>query len=142
MFLAGKKKVPAGDFILVYDVSGSMSDQAISESLSQCAYIINEVRPKSVILIEHDAEITQVREFTWNDELPAEIKINGRGGTDFNPVFDYINTLNDIPDAVIFFTDGYGPHPSYPPEYPVLWVMVETAADLKMNFGEQIWLDL
>jgi hypothetical protein len=49
--------------------------------------------------------------------------------------------MDEFPEALILFTDGGGPHPKYPPEYPVLWVMVETSPDLKMNCGEQIWLD-
>ena len=141
IYLPGKRKRVTGSFVLVYDVSGSMSDQAITESLAEVRYIINEIHPKRVILIQHDAEITDVQEYESGEELPTEIELHGRGGTDFNPVFEYVNDLDEIPDAVIFFTDGYGPHPEYSPEYPVLWVMVETDSDLKMNFGEQIWLD-
>jgi predicted metal-dependent peptidase len=141
IYLPGKRKVPTGSFILTYDVSGSMSDKAVRDSLSECAFIVNEINPACVILIEHDAKITKVRKFERADELPTTIQLHGRGGTDFNPVFEYINDLDEMPDAVILFTDGYGPHPEYPPEYPVLWVMVETTPDIQMTFGEQIWLD-
>jgi predicted metal-dependent peptidase len=141
IYLPGKKKIPSGYFVLVYDVSLSMADEAIRESLTECAYIINEMNPVYVILIEHDVKITQVRKFERMDELPTEIQIHGRGGTDFNPVFDYVNDLDELPDCVVFFTDGGGPHPEYHPEYPVLWVMIDTPRDMEMNFGEQIWLD-
>ena len=141
IYLPGRKKIPTGDFVLSYDVSGSMSDKAISESLCECGFIINEINPARVILIEHDSEITQVRYFETEDELPTKIQINGRGGTDFTPVFSYVNDLEELPEALILFTDGYGPHPNYPQDYPVLWVMVETNPDVRMNCGEQIWMD-
>jgi predicted metal-dependent peptidase len=120
IYLPGKRKIPAGNFVLSYDVSGSMSDDAVRDSLSECGFIINEINPAYVILIEHDAKITKVRKFERMDELPTEIQIHGRGGTDFNPVFDYVNDLDELPEALILFTDGYGPHPEYPPEYPWL----------------------
>lgn len=141
--LPGRSKIPTGIYVLAYDVSGSMSDEAVKESLTECGYIINDYNPERVILIEFDAEIKGVpKVFERDEELPTHIQILGRGGTDFRPVFRYIETeLDEYPDAVIIFTDGWGPVPEIPPEYPVLWVMVETESDLKMPFGEQIWTD-
>jgi predicted metal-dependent peptidase len=141
IFLPGKRKIPTGNFILSYDVSKSMSDKAIVDSLTECRFIINEINPAYVILLEHDVRITQVRKFEKADDLPTRVQITGRGGTNFNPVFDYANDRDELPEALILFTDGKGRHPEYPPEYPVLWVMVETDPNIKMNFGEQIWLD-
>src|SRR5699024_7110524 len=51
----------------------------------------------------------------------ARLVFRGGGGTDFRPVFQRLE--EQPPKAVVFLTDGYGPVPEEPPEYPVLWVL-------------------
>ena len=52
-----------------------------------------------------------------------ELTISGRGGTDFNPVLDYINQHVHY-DGVIIFTDGCAPHPTPPrnKKTKILWL--------------------
>ena len=51
-------------------------------------------------------------------------KVKGFGGTDFRPVFDYIQKkMHEQPDLLLFFTDGYGTAPKRHPAYPVMWVL-------------------
>jgi predicted metal-dependent peptidase len=34
-----------------------------------------------------------------------------------------VENRGDIPDLLIYFTDGYGSYPPSEPGYPVVWVM-------------------
>ncbi|MHA2501978.1 MAG: VWA-like domain-containing protein, partial [Candidatus Kariarchaeaceae archaeon] len=57
-------------------------------------------------------------------KLPWEGRpFKGRGGTSFIPVFQWVENRGDIPDLLIYFTDGYGSYPPSEPGYPVVWVM-------------------
>jgi predicted metal-dependent peptidase len=50
--------------------------------------------------------------------------VTGFGGTDFCPVFRYIDEHSELDASLlIFFTDGYGTYPERPPAYPVMWLL-------------------
>ncbi|MBP5530444.1 MAG: hypothetical protein J6Y54_00235 [Lentisphaeria bacterium] len=50
-------------------------------------------------------------------------RFSGGGGTDFTPVFKYINEKRLNPNVLVFFTDGNGACPGANPSYPVLWLL-------------------
>lgn len=77
--------------------------------------------------IQEDVKITNQREF---DDYLANMKIKGLGGTDFRPVFSYVDELIAEKEFVnlkglIYFTDGYGEFPSRQPNYNTAFVFVE-----------------
>ena len=51
------------------------------------------------------------------------LQITGRGGTDFSPVIEYIDTNRDY-DGLIIFTDGYASRPPMPKNFRtrILWL--------------------
>ena len=57
------------------------------------------------------------------------VTIQGRGGTDFTPVFRYVEELrrnkelNDL-KALLYFTDGDGVYPRQPTEYQTAFVFL------------------
>lgn len=56
--------------------------------------------------------------------LPESLpEMCGGGGTDFRPVFDWVDAAGLHPDVLVYLTDGYGPAPDHPPAVPVLWVL-------------------
>ena len=67
------------------------------------------------------------------EEFEAYLKkmqLRGFGGTDFRPVFRYVDKL--IEDkafqnlkGLIYFTDGYGSFPEHKPNYTTAFVFVE-----------------
>jgi predicted metal-dependent peptidase len=65
----------------------------------------------------------------------------GRGGTRFEPVFDWIKEKSRqgvFPfDTLIYLTDGFGSFPDKTPNYPVLWIMTPQART-EIPFGEVI----
>lgn len=75
-----------------------------------------------------DVTLIQSRE-DWLD-YAKKIRIQGRGGTDFTPVFDYIQKLREARElrdlkALLFFTDGDGVYPTAPPDYETAFVLLK-----------------
>jgi predicted metal-dependent peptidase len=53
-----------------------------------------------------------------------EIKVQGRGGTCFQPLIDFFTTNSKIYDGLIIFTDGYAEVPQNKPATArkILWI--------------------
>ena len=80
-----------------------------------------------------------------------EITIQGRGGTDFRPVFEFIRKekakreLRNL-KALIYFTDGDGIYPREKPDYETAFVFVKKTENMrfvpnwayKLVIGERI----
>ena len=132
-----------GDLVDSVDISGSMDDRMVQVVLDQVAYVTSIIKPKSTTLLQHDAKITNVQTFDYNDEFPSGIKIHGRGGTNFIPVFEWVEeNLEDPPSALILLTDGYGPWPVDPPDYPVLWILIDSPElEKDIPYGEVALID-
>jgi len=106
--------------LFAVDVSGSVGSQDIRQAFS----IINQLFKygiERVDVIQFDAEIK-------GDPLSLKkakykVEVIGRGGTDFQPVVDYIDT-NTGYDGLIIFTDGFAPIPNAPKNRrtKILWL--------------------
>ena len=67
-----------------------------------------------------------IEKFTHEVPFEAEkFMLRGGGGTDLRPPFDWVHEKmsGELPKALLYMTDGFGPAPSSPPNYPVLWVL-------------------
>ena len=58
------------------------------------------------------------------------MKIHGLGGTDFRPVFGYVDWLVEKKEftnlkGLIYFTDGWGAFPEKMPEYDTAFVFLD-----------------
>ena len=58
------------------------------------------------------------------------MRIRGGGGTDFHPVFSYVDALRSEKEftnlkGLIYFTDGYGTFPAKKPDYEVEFVFID-----------------
>ena len=125
------------------DTSGSMSDEVLGEILGEIDKL-RSVTNCRLTLIQCDAEVQKVEDFEATDETQFErYQFYGRGGTAFEPVFDWIaekaaNSFFQL-DALIYLTDGFGSFPKKPPSYPLLWIMTEHSQP-SVPFGEVIRL--
>ena len=91
-----------------------------------------------ITLIYSDAMVQSVKEYETED-LPLVIEAKGYGGTDFRPVFDYVEKQGITPACLIYLTDLDGPFPKVQPEYPVLWVSCNKwNKEKKAPWGETI----
>lgn len=115
------------NILFMVDVSGSMSDKDIITCFSeiQSAISLFDGKIKGYIGF-FDAKVQGVVEFDGDTDV-RDIKPVGRGGTNFQEVFNYIKDemKNDLPSSIIILSDGYC---SFPQEaeslgIPVLWVI-------------------
>jgi predicted metal-dependent peptidase len=126
--LPGSRGRSFGDLVLAVDTSGSI-DPAVAERFLTEVRTIGQLVGTSgrPILIQADDAVRDVR--VLEPGLPVPLAIRGRGGTDFRPVFEYLQRATAVtPSGLIYLTDGNGPFPDAAPPFPVLWVMPVSAA--------------
>ncbi len=126
--------------VVAIDTSGStMSD--LPDFLAELKGIVTSFGRYDVTLIECDADVQNVRHFSeWEPFEYEQFDFHGFGGTDFRPVFTWINNNIAEPKLLIFMTDGYGDVPSNPPEYPMLWVLTSDGHP-PAEWGWRAWLE-
>ncbi len=109
--------------VLAVDTSGSTTGD-LPVFAGELANLLNSFGQYELKVICCDSDIQSVQ--TFSDVSPFDGKINfpGGGGTNFSPVFDYLEKESEAPNLLIYFTDGYGDTPKKPP-YPVLWVITQ-----------------
>ena len=81
-----------------------------------------------------------VKKYTDDEPMDVEnFKCKGGGGTSFKPPFKWLREHGeeDI-NCLVYFTDGYGDAPTYPPPYPTLWVLTSDGAEDFCDWGEKM----
>jgi predicted metal-dependent peptidase len=125
-----------GHLVFAIDTSGSMSDAELAEIFSELK-TYRETFPSRLTVIQCDSAVQSVVSYEEMDgeEIPSKNPIVGRGGTDFRPVFDWINE-NARGAYLIYSTDGYGTFPSSEETGGVIWLLSKNHCDLaKFPFG-------
>lgn len=125
IILPSFRKQPAAPIVISVDTSGSIGQKELDQFAGEIKAIIRDVRPSRTVVLYHDAEVQDSHEFGPDDMVV--LKPKGGGGTDFNPVFEWIEEQRINPAAVVMLTDLYGPYPSAPPKWPVLWACTSNA---------------
>lgn len=117
--------VKALDVIVAVDTSGSISTDELIDFISEVQGIVATASEYKLTLISCDSRIHDVLEYDNFHPIDyKEVKnLRGGGGTDFRPVFDYIEQHRLKPDCLLYMTDGYGKFPSSFQPFPVLWMM-------------------
>jgi predicted metal-dependent peptidase len=128
-----------GPIVVAIDTSGSITDTVLQAFASEMQGIIDDCLPEKLVVIYCDAEVNKVKEYEAGDVI--ELKAVGGGGTDFRPVFDYVETSDINPIALIYLTDlaGQFPHDE-PAGYPVLWGSINKFGIIP--WGEMIYIDV
>ena len=113
---------------LAVAVDTSASTQSMQVTfLSELTGLVHAYGRYEIVVIQGDARVQQVSTYTQDEPLvPSEVELKGFGGTDFRPVFAYLQDHGIAPAALVFLTDGRGDAPDHPPDYPVLWVLPRT----------------
>ena len=122
--------------IVAVDTSGSVDETLLGKFLGEVSSMMQQYPNYEIDLITADAKVQSHRTF-----LPGEVldyNISGGGGTDFRPVFEYIDQMIDYPTILLYFTDGDGTFPKDEPSYNVLWIMPES---IDVPFGEEVILE-
>jgi len=124
---------------LALDTSGSVTRDELQEFLTEVDALKAQVRAEVILHACDDklAEGGPWRFDIWQAmDLPEGL--HGGGGTDFRPVFDWIERERVNPDLLVWFTDAEGRFPEREPAYPVVWLVKGKA---RVPFGIRIPLN-
>lgn len=107
------------------DTSGStMGD--LPQFFAELGGLLNSFGSYRMTVIQSDAKVQQVEVFDDMTPFPPDYKwrAKGGGGTDFRPVFDYLDEHPELePNLLLYITDGYGSYPDRAPAFPVMWLV-------------------
>lgn len=130
--LSGSREGKMLRIVVAIDTSASMGDDAIRKIFNEIFAIVSRKRFELTV-IECDASIQRVYELKSPNDLPDHV--NGRGGTAFTPVINYINENRRFRDALlVYFTDGFGESRIPKPlTYRNLWVVLGNPENLSVK---------
>ncbi len=107
---------------VIVDTSGSLPARTLAEFWAEVREVTAELQPERVILLQVDAAVQDAAEYAAAD-LPDEIAIRGRGGTDFRPGFAWLEEHDIQPGVYLYLTDMLcSSYPEDEPSFPVVWV--------------------
>lgn len=125
------------EFVIAIDTSASTSGELVQKFVQKTYNILKSTESFfskiNVHIIQCDAaiqehvKITSEEEF---DEYLKTMKIHGLGGTDFQPVFSFVDGLVEAKEfsnlkGLIYFTDGWGTFPPNKPGYETAFVFLD-----------------
>ena len=125
------------EFVIAIDTSGSTSGDLVQAFIQKTYNILKSTESFfsriNLHIIQCDADIQEDAMITNQDEFDEYLKhmeLRGLGGTDFRPVFEYVDLLRERKEfqnlrGMIYFTDGWGSFPASAPEYETAFVFVD-----------------
>jgi predicted metal-dependent peptidase len=112
--------------LIAVDTSGSVNDDELKEFFGELYHIWKQ--GAEIYVVECDTAIHN--HYFYNGRPPSVV--SGRGGTDFNAPLTYANEIY-MPDAIVYFTDGYAAEPHVVSRKPILWMITG------QGIGEEEW---
>ena len=125
------------DFVIAVDTSMSCKEELIRKFLEQTYRVLSEsesfFRKICVHIIQCDDKVQSDVVIHNQEEMERymeQFEIHGFGGTDFRPVFGYVNKLIAKKEfrrlrGLIYFTDGYGTFPAKKPLYETAFIFLK-----------------
>jgi len=115
----------APEFAVIVDTSASMDTRTMIEPcLVEAQHAIVASGAEYVWFIQADADVSAQPLRVRSRDL-AKVEVKGRGGTDFRPALERLQTLRPKPAIATYFTDGVGTAPSRPPRgIKVIWGLI------------------
>ncbi len=113
--------------VVAIDTSGSTQGD-LPVFFAELVSLMKSFGKFTLDVIQCDANVQDVEHYSDANIPPHDKKweVKGFGGTDFCPVFEYIQKkMKEQPDLLLFFTDGCGTAPRQRPAYPVMWVLTK-----------------
>ena len=127
------------NIVVAIDTSGSIAEEEIQEFVSEVDSIKSQVRAR-VTLLTCDSDLNYGCPWVFEpwDEFRFDVEIRGGGGTNFKPVFNWIESQDTVPNLLLYFTDAEGVFPDVEPSFPVTWLV---KGKTTVPFGQRIQLN-
>ena len=128
------------EFVIAIDTSGSVRGELVQSFLTKTYNIMmnNTIGQNlNIWIIQCDADIQEAKQIKSKEDFDnyiKNIKLKGFGGTDFRPVFEFVNdqidkkVFTDL-KGLIYFTDGYGTFPKQQQPFDTAFIFVNEDND-------------
>jgi len=127
------------DIVVALDTSGSVNGEELNGFLAEINTLKGQLRARITL---HACDTALAEDGPWVFEPWEEFKLpqefQGGGGTDFRPVFEWVERQGRTPDLLLYFTDAEGDFPGSEPPYPVIWLVKGKAP---VPWGQRIQLN-
>lgn len=134
LYLPSLHSEGVGRLVIGVDTSGSITTRELEEFAGEITAILDQAQPEKIHVVYCDEAVTGTQEFGPYE--PIDLEPRGGEGTDFRPVFQWVEDNDINPVCLIYLTDLCCNHyPSPQPSYPVLWV---TNSARTAPFGETV----
>lgn len=118
---------------IAIDSSASIDEGLLNEFASEINSLFLSVQNYKIELLVCDDRIRQHKTFFSGESFEVEIK--GGMGTDFRPVFDYIDENITDTKLLLYFSDLDGIFPKSTPRFDTIWI---SSSDIEVTFGKVI----
>ncbi|MBR2385403.1 MAG: hypothetical protein IKA99_07350 [Clostridia bacterium] len=122
------------DIAVAVDTSGSTDGEPIKKLLQEVFSLVKSMETESkkyrLRIIQCDLKIQREDLITSADDFAKTLKnykLEGGGGTDFCPVFEYLTSLKkkgEKIEGLIYFTDGVGVYPREVPPFKTCFAIL------------------
>lgn len=125
------------DFVIAIDTSGSCQGRVVRSFLNKTYTILKDTNcftdNMNLHILQCDSKVQSAIKLTNLHEFEGyldNIDVKGFGGTDFRPVFEYVDKQlksKEFHDfrGLLYLTDGNGIYPKAVSEYPTAFIIVE-----------------
>lgn len=134
----GSRKRHRLNLLIGVDVSDSTNVADLREAFASELMRIARGRDAQLTVLYANSRIRRIDSF--KGDMVTVGRYDGGGFTDLRPVFDYARTIQPLPAAVIYLTDGIGPAPEQM-EFPTLWVLTREG-ERPVPWGVELRLDV
>jgi predicted metal-dependent peptidase len=134
--LSGHEMPP---MVFAKDTSASVDMEIVAQMDAETAEINASLQPESMWVLDADARVAHAVEVFPGDPVPRSAY--GRGGTDYRPVFEWVEEQGIQPSVVIYMGDMEAVFPEKEPDYEVIWVMT-THAEPRVSWGHRLRLPM
>ena len=125
--------------VIALDTSGSIEQDELTEFVTEVNAIKSLVNAR-ITLLACDSLLDDNGPWLFEpwEQMVLPDSFSGNGGTDFNPVFDWVNNSEWPLDLIIYFTDALGRFPQQAPACETLWLVKGPA---EVPWGQRIQLN-
>jgi len=133
LYMPSRSGEALGEICFAIDCSGSIGQHDLDQFAAEVKQVKEDLNPSAIHVIYFDSVLSHYDKFSRDDDI--SISMHGGGGTDFAPVFAYMQDNDIQPVACVFLTDLHCNSFGDEPDCPVLWV---SNGDDKAPFGEVV----
>jgi len=128
--LRGELRSHKAKIAVALDISGSIDEEEFRQAIQEVLSIVKNYKHEITIL-ECDNEVRSAYKVQSIQDIKE--RSHAKGGTKFNPVFEYANQHKV--NLLVYFTDGKGEEKlkTLPRGYQVLWVISGRGCELSLH---------